>query len=93
MQRVRQPILVLQGELDQQVAASHADRLAALARARRPPRDQAVEVVRVPGINHLLVPAVTGELDEYSKLQDRKISPRLLSALTDWARKTLGLGR
>jgi uncharacterized protein len=92
MRKVRQPILILQGELDQQVAAVNADRLAALAGARKPPRDKAVEVVRIPGINHLLLPATTGEVDEYGKLQDRKVSPALLSALTGWLQRQLGTG-
>ena len=64
MPDVRQPILIVQGELDTQVEPSNADRLEALARKRKnaPP----VEVVKVPGVNHLLVPATTGEVDEYA---------------------------
>src|SRR3989442_2961700 len=56
---VRQPILIVQGELDTQVEPSNADKLEALARKRKnaPP----VDVVKVPGVNHLLVPAQTDE--------------------------------
>ncbi|MGH9201900.1 MAG: alpha/beta hydrolase family protein, partial [Vicinamibacterales bacterium] len=49
---VRQPILIVQGELDTQVRPHHAERLAELARARK--RKAAVEVARIQGVNHLL---------------------------------------
>ena len=50
----------MQGQLDTQVEPSNADRLEALARARKkaPP----AEVIKVPGVNHLFVPATTGEV-------------------------------
>ena len=38
MRDVKQPVLIVQGELDTQVAPVNADRLEALARARRKPR-------------------------------------------------------
>ena len=62
MKDVRQPVLILQGELDTQVLPYHADRLAELARARK--RKVAVDIAKVPGVNHLLVTAKTGEVDE-----------------------------
>ena len=72
MANVRQPLLIVQGELDTQVEPLNADRLETLARARKnaPP----VEVVKVPGVNHLLVPATTGEVDEYGTLKDKQVS-------------------
>ncbi len=62
MKDVRQPMLIVHGELDTQVAPRHADALAAAARARK--RKATVDVVKVPGVNHLLLPATTGEVDE-----------------------------
>ena len=85
--RVRQPILVVQGELDAQIAPSNADRLAALALARKPPL--AADVVKVPGVNHLLALAVTGEVDEYDKLPLKQMSPTVSMAVVDWLKKTL----
>jgi pimeloyl-ACP methyl ester carboxylesterase len=85
--RVRQPILVVQGELDIQVAPSNADRLAALAQARKPPLP--ADVVKVPGVNHLLAIAVTGEIDEYDSLPLKEISPAVSKAVADWLKKTL----
>ncbi len=82
MPKVRCPILVLQGELDRQVPVGHAELLAALARRRK--ANAGVEVVVFPGLNHLLVPARTGEADEYAKLPDRKVSKDVLDKLTWW---------
>src|SRR5262249_17625963 len=44
--RVRQPILVVQGELDREVDPSNADRIAELTKARKPPLP--ADVVKVP---------------------------------------------
>lgn len=86
--QVRQPILIVQGSLDTQVDPSNADRLESLARARK--RESATtEVVRLPGLNHLFVPATTGETEEYPELKERQIAPALPSALTTWLQKTL----
>jgi pimeloyl-ACP methyl ester carboxylesterase len=87
MKDVRQPVLIVQGELDTQVLPYHADRLAELARARQ--RKVTVEVAKVPGVNHLLVAAKTGEVDEYVALPERKISAAAASAVTTWMTKML----
>jgi pimeloyl-ACP methyl ester carboxylesterase len=87
MRNVEQPILIVQGELDTQVPPSNADRLQELANARKkaPP----VKVVKVPAVNHLLVPAKTGEFDEYGQLTDRQVSPAVGAAIVSWLKETL----
>ena len=87
MKDVAQPILILQGSLDTQVPPSNADKLETFAKARK--KAGAVDVVRVPGVNHLLVPAKTGEADEYARLSSERVSPDVISALTTWLSKTL----
>ena len=83
-----QPIFVAQGELDSQVAPYHADKLAEMARGRKRKAD--VQVLKVPGINHLLVPAKTGDVDEYGSLgPDSQVSPALTSGIATWLTKTL----
>jgi hypothetical protein len=47
-----------------------------------------VEVVVVKGVNHLLVPAVTGEVTEYGSLPDRTISKDVTGAVTGWLTRT-----
>ena len=91
MPSIRQPILIVQGELDTQVVPSNADRLEALARARKkaPPPT----LVKVPGVNHLLVPATTGEIEEYSTLSDKPVSMAVSSAIAGWLAKTLTAAR
>ena len=91
VRRARQPLLILHGELDQQIPPYHADRLAELAQARRR-RESTVEVAKLPGINHLLLPATTGAVDEYSQLSGRRVSPVVVSALSDWIGRTLPPG-
>ena len=88
---VRQPLLIVQGALDTQVEPQNADLLETLARARKnsPP----IEVVKVPGVNHLLVPATTGELDEYGTLKDKQVSQQVTEALATWLKKTLSPAR
>ena len=82
---IRQPLLIVHGELDAEVPASHMDRLAELAKASR---SRAVAVVSVRGVNHLLIPAVRGELDEYATLKDRTLSKDVTTAITSWLTKT-----
>jgi pimeloyl-ACP methyl ester carboxylesterase len=91
MKDVGQPILILQGTLDTQVPPAHADRLEGMARARK--NAGAVDVVKVPGVNHLLVPATTGEVDEYQTLSEATISPEVTSALQEWLKRTLPPGK
>jgi uncharacterized protein len=85
--KVNQPILIVQGELDAEVPPRHADALAAAANARknRPPAD----VVKLPGVNHLLVPATTGEVDEYARLPSRTLSPDVAAKIADWLGRVL----
>jgi hypothetical protein len=87
MPRVRQPILIIQGALDSQVPPHHAQRLGALANARKkaPPAD----IVVVDGVNHLLVPAKTGEVDEYAHLTERTINPTVVNRIVEWLKRVL----
>jgi uncharacterized protein len=84
MPDVKQPVLVLHGELDTQVAPVNAERLQALAAKRK--NAPAIQMVKVPGINHLLVPATTGESDEYSTLKDKRVSADVSTTIVSWLR-------
>ena len=83
---VRQPLLIVHGELDAEVPASHADRLAALGKEGR---SRSVAVVTVRGVNHLLLPAVTGDVREYASLQDRTVSKDVSTKINEWLSRTL----
>jgi len=82
---VRQPFLIVHGELDAQVPVSHADRLAELGKTSR---SRAVAVVTIRGVNHLLVPATTGDIAEYASLEDRNVSKDVTTAMTAWLTKS-----
>src|SRR3954467_598947 len=91
MPSVRQPVLIVQGEIDTQVESANADRLEELARKRKnaPP----VDVVKVPGVNHLLVPATSGDVAEYANLPDKHVPASVTTAVVAWLNKTLSPAR
>jgi len=82
MPQIKQPILILQGALDTQVPAHHAERLEQLAKARKnaPP----VEMKQLPSLNHLMVVAKTGDIAEYSTLEPKAISPEIAKTIAGW---------
>jgi uncharacterized protein len=82
MPEVKQQILVIHGELDKQVPPRHAKLLieAANARKKAPP----AALMLLPGLNHLLVPAKTGDIGEYASLQAQRISPDVARSIADW---------
>jgi len=87
MERIKQPVLVLQGDLDTHVEPHHADKLAALGRARKKDAGP-IEIVHFPGLNHLMVPATTGSVDEYATLKEKAISPDVATTIAGWLKKT-----
>ena len=89
MKKIDQPVLIVQGALDTQVPPAHADRLESLARGRKARAAAETRKVIVPGVNHLLVPAKTGEADEYPSLPTKAVSPEIGQAITDWLRNVL----
>ena len=82
---LKQPILIVHGALDKEVPVVHAERLTELARKSD---SKSVEVVVVRGVNHLLIPAFTGDLSEYPTLTDRTVSKDVSGAIGAWLTKT-----
>jgi fermentation-respiration switch protein FrsA (DUF1100 family) len=82
MKDVKQPILILQGALDTQVPPHHAEKLAALARGRK--KAAPVELEILPALNHLFVPARSGEVSEYGSLEAKEISADVARIIADW---------
>ena len=76
---VDQPILVVRAERDMQVPMHHGEKLAALANERK--NRPTTELVTLAGANHLLVPAKTGEVEEYATLGAVRIAPELSKAI------------
>jgi hypothetical protein len=82
---IRRPVLLVHGELDAEVPVSHVDRLAEFARDGRP---TSVTVATIPAVNHLLLPAVTGDVSEYPSLADRNVSVDVKTAINEWLAET-----
>jgi len=88
--RVRQPVLILQGDVDRQVSAGQADTLAAAMRAAGN-RDVTERVF--PHLNHLfLVSPTDGSPSEYPALKDTAIGHDVLDTLADWLAQRLAPG-
>jgi len=83
--KVDQPIGVFHGERDRQVPVSHGRRLAELASARK--KNRGADLFVIDGLNHLLIPARTGEMSEYPLLEDRNIS---VSSSNRWPPGSIG---
>jgi len=81
IRKIRQPILLLQGELDRQVTADQAE---ILAKAAREAGNHDVTARVFPGLNHLFLPARTGAVSEYSSLSTNTIPEEVMKQLTDW---------
>ena len=45
------------------------------------------------GVNHLMVPATTGEIGEYATLPDRNVSKEITAAVTRWLTSTFAAVR
>jgi len=78
--KLDQPLLIIQGDLDKQVLPYHADKLFEAARARKKKPADDSSLVKIPGINHLLVPSETGDVSEYPALTGKSVSPDVARA-------------
>lgn len=75
--RVRQPILILHGAADTVIPTHHADRLAALAQARK--NSPVVEVRRFAALDHLMLPATAAPGDGA-----QAVSAEVAAAIAAW---------
>ena len=80
--RVRQPVLILQGDTDRQVTPDQADALAAALTAAG---NRNVTLRRFPDTNHLFLADPSGDPQRYAALPDSRIRREVLGALVEWA--------
>ena len=83
---VRQPLLFVHAALDHEVPPADAERLAGIA--QKESDSPSVELLMVKGVNHLLAPAITGEIREYGVLPDRTVSADVSNAVSAWLTRT-----
>jgi pimeloyl-ACP methyl ester carboxylesterase len=85
--RTRQPLLVVQADLDTEVPPFHGEQLAQLGRSRI--KAMGTDFVHLSGLNHLLARAETGRVAEYGTLAERNVSPAAVREISAWLKKTL----
>lgn len=78
------PVLAMDGTLDLQVSAKQ--NLPAIAAALAESKSGNWEVVDLPGLNHLFQTAKTGNVPEYSTIEET-ISPLALRTIGDWLQR------
>ena len=81
LEKIRIPVLALNGELDVQVDAEQ--NLTAIAAALDKGGNQDVTVHRLPKHNHLFQRAKTGLINEYAVIEET-LSPKVLDLIRDW---------
>ena len=81
LEKIRVPVLALNGELDVQVDADQ--NLTAIAAALEKGGNRNVTVHRLPEHNHLFQRAKTGLINEYGVIEET-ISPEVLDLIRDW---------
>ena len=81
IEKIRVPVLALNGELDVQVDAEQ--NLTAIAAALEKGGNQDVTVHRLPEHNHLFQRARTGLMNEYGAIEET-LSPKVLDLIQDW---------
>ena len=81
LEKIRVPVLALNGELDVQVDAEQ--NLTAIAAALEKGGNRDITVHRLPEHNHLFQRARTGLMNEYGAIEET-LSPRTLDLIRDW---------
>jgi len=79
LEKINVPVLGLWGEKDIQVNAQK-HKIAAMTALKDNPQ---AELIILPALNHLLQPADTGNISEYSEIETT-ISPEALTLITNW---------
>jgi hypothetical protein len=80
-EKVRCPVLALNGENDTQVIAS--SNLAGIAAALKRGGNAKFETLAIPKVNHLFQTSATGSPSEYSSIEE-SVAPAVLERLTKW---------
>jgi len=87
LQRVKVPVLAINGSLDLQVP-SQAN-LTAIREALEQGGNRNVTTVEFPGLNHLFQTAKTGAPSEYAQIEET-IAPVVLEKIAEWVLETSG---
>lgn len=86
LQKVRCPVLALNGDKDTQVPADV--NLKAIEKALKKAGNTNYEIKKLPGLNHMFQAAQTGHPREYGKIEET-IAPFVLQLIGDWIIQTV----
>ena len=81
IRKVKQPLLILQGERDRQVGQVQATLLSEAARSAG---NTHVTMKVFPTLNHLFLPSKTGSFSEYSRLETNAVPSDVLDTIITW---------
>ena len=84
LQKVKCPVLALNGEKDLQVPPK--ENLEAIEKALKKARNKKVTIKEMPGLNHLFQECTIGSPDEYSMIE-QTFSPAALDVVAKWILK------
>ena len=83
LEKVKQPVLVLNGTKDLQVL--HYQNLPAIKKALKKGGNKSYEIHKIKGVNHLFQECKTGSPNEYSEIE-QTISPKVLKLMKDFVK-------
>lgn len=86
LEKVKCPVLALNGEKDLQVPPK--EDLAAIEKALKKGKNKHFKTQLLPGLNHLFQSAQTGSPNEYGKIEET-FSPIALQSIGDWLKEIL----
>ncbi|MCK9424933.1 MAG: alpha/beta fold hydrolase [Ignavibacteriaceae bacterium] len=86
LEKVKCPVLALNGEKDLQVPAK--EDLEAIETALKMGKNKNYKTLLLPGLNHLFQTAQTGSPNEYGKIEET-FSPVALQTISDWLKEIL----
>ncbi|WP_374163846.1 alpha/beta hydrolase family protein [Arcticibacter sp. MXS-1] len=81
LSKITVPVLAITGSLDTQVKSS--DNLQGIRQSLAAAGNKKAEIVEMPGLNHLLQKAITGNIVEYSQIEET-IDPVALQKISSW---------
>ena len=87
LQKVKCPVLAINGEKDLQVPPK--ENLAAIEQALKAGGNSDFTLKELPDLNHLFQHAETGSLTEYSKIEET-FAPEALQIIGDWIKSRIG---
>ncbi|MCB9283171.1 MAG: alpha/beta hydrolase [Lewinellaceae bacterium] len=87
LEKVKCPVLALNGEKDLQVEPKI--NLAGIEEALKKGGNKHYQIEELPGLNHLFQECTTGSPTEYARIE-QTFSPQALKLMSDWIWKTVG---